>query len=135
MNSITLAFFGLLLISDTHPSPALCRTGAAGVWKVSDVRLDTISAVTAAEARKSVGEIVKVTPNRIIFPPDTCDIKGTENSDSRDYPGFPLEIHVICKGKTSIPELYIGHSCAKIVAALDGANYVLKRVRAAPSVP
>jgi hypothetical protein len=121
--SVYFALLGSALAFQT----GICPTHAAGRWAVVSYQLDPVSAVSDKEARQNVGKTAIISDARAVFASSSCTVSRAVVETSDEEPGYPYAVTYFCGGNKRLPTFFVGKSCDTILAALDGATYILKR--------
>ena len=104
----------------------VCRTRADGTWRIAAYGFPGVSALDERSVQPLLGN-VDLSERRVRFGRSHCDIARMQTQLVDDQPGFPLRVTITCANQTVVPVFYVGPSCSRIRAALDGAVFDLRR--------
>jgi len=85
-----------------------------------------VVAVSDAEAQSRVGKVVSIGPQRVTFPGyGTCIVRQVNALPGAYFRNYPRGLSYDCTAQVYLPNFFVGARCDRILASLDGANYLL----------
>ena len=112
----------------------VCPTLVTGNWTIVSVGTDDLAtAMSGEEARSYVGKKATISESQLVFGPRRCEIAKSEAhyvpGAWYTKPGFTYSVILSCTVDKEVPLFLIGKSCKRMLAALDGWNFVLQKTK------
>ena len=112
----------------------VCPTLATGHWTIVSVGTDDrATAMSGEEARSYIGKKAIISERHLVFGPQRCEIAKSEAHYVPDAwytkPGFTYSVILDCTVYKEMPLFLIGRSCKRMLATLDGWNFILRKTR------